>query len=445
MATISSLGIGSGLDVNSIISQMVDLEKQPLAGLQAQEASIQAQVSTYAQIKSLTSTLSDAASKLTLDSGWSALTVQSSNSAVSMTVTGQAQAASYDVGVSQLARAQTSVSGVLAPGANLTAAGTLQITPQGGTAINIDYTGNDTLESLAAKINNAVGGVTATVMRDASGERLMLRSKDTGANAAFTVGGDMGFTTSQSAQNAKITVNGVATESGTNNFDGVLPGLSITASAVTTQDAHVSVAADTATTTKNIQDFVDAYNALNSLLADSTKYDADTKTAGVLQGDSSTVSLQNALRMLTMGTATNATGGLQRLADIGIQMQSGGALQIVDQSKLSQALQNSPDAVKSLFAAKASPDGSGGGIAVNFKQFTSQLLAFDGTLNNKNDSLAQRIKSNQSQQDAVNDRASTLQAQLTSQYSALDTQMATLQSLSTYMTQQVAAWNKSSS
>lgn len=441
MATISSIGVGSGLDVQGIISKMVDLEKQPLAGLQAKQAGIQAQVSTYAQIKSLTSKLSDAVSKLTLDSGWNALAAKSSSDAVSMTVSGLAQAASYDIGVSQLARAQTSVSDAFTPGAKLTAAGTLQLTPQGGTAISIAYTGDDTLESLAGKINDAVGSVTATIMRDATGERLMLRSKTTGADAAFTVTGDLNFTASQTAQNARITVNGVATESSTNSFDSVLPGLKIAVSQVTTTDAHVSVAADTAATRKNIQAFVDAYNELNGLLADSTKYDADTKTAGLLQGDSATVGLQNALRMLTMGTAGNATGSLKRLADAGMQMQSGGKL-TVDDTKLSEALQESPDDLKSLFAAKASSDGSGGGIAVNFKQYTSQLLAFDGTLNSKSDSLASRIKSNQSDQDKVNERASVLQARLTRQYSALDTQMAALQSLSTYMQQQVANWNK---
>lgn len=441
MATISSIGVGSGLDVQGIISKMVDLEKQPLAGLQAKQAGIQAQVSTYAQIKSLTSKLSDAVSKLTLDSGWNALAAKSSSDAVSMTVSGLAQAASYDIGVSQLARAQTSVSDAFTPGAKLTAAGTLQLTPQGGTAISIAYTGDDTLESLAGKINDAVGSVTATIMRDATGERLMLRSKTTGADAAFTVTGDLNFTANQTAQNARITVNGVATESSTNSFDSVLPGLKIAVSQVTTTDAHVSVAADTAATRKNIQAFVDAYNELNGLLADSTKYDADTKTAGLLQGDSATVGLQNALRMLTMGTAGNASGSLKRLADVGIQMQAGGKL-TVDDTKLSEALQESPDDLKSLFAAKASSDGSGGGIAVNFKQYTSQLLAFDGTLNSKSDSLASRIKSNQSDQDQVNERASVLQARLTRQYSALDTQMAALQSLSTYMQQQVANWNK---
>lgn len=444
MATISSLGIGSGLDVNSIVTKMVDLEKQPLTGLQAKQAGIQAQVSTYAQIKSLTSALSDAASKLTLDSGWSALAVTSSSGAVTMSVTGLAQAGDFDIGVSQLARAQTSVSGVLAPDAKLATAGTLQITPQGGAAIGIDYTADDTLTSLAAKINDAAPGVTATVMRDASGERLMLRSRTTGADAAFAVSG-MDFTESQSAQNARITVNGVATESATNDFNDVLPGLKISVSQVTTDDAHVAVAADKDATKKNLQAFIDAYNALNALLSDSTKYDADSKTAGVLQGDSATVGLQNALRMLTMGSAGNATGDARRLADVGIQMQAGGTLKIVDETRLDKALTETPDAIKSLFAAPASPDGSGGGIAVNFKQYTSRLLAFDGTLNSKSDSLALRIKANQGEQDKVNERASVLEARLTRQYSALDTQMASLQSLSAYMTQQVANWNKSTS
>ncbi|MCZ2103884.1 MAG: flagellar filament capping protein FliD [Comamonadaceae bacterium] len=444
MATVSSVGIGSGLDVSSIISKLVDLEKQPLVGLQAKQAGIQAQVSTYAQIKSLTSALSDAASKLTLDSGWNALAVKSGSDAVAVAVTGLAQAGSFDIGVSQLARAQTSVSDVFAAGAALGADGTLQLTPQGGEAIDVAYTSTDTLASLAAKINDAASGVTATVMRDASGERLMLRSRDTGADAAFTVSG-LALTESQSAQNARITVNGVATESTTNDFGEVLPGLKITASQVTAADVHVSVAADTETTKKNLQTFVDAYNALNALLADSTKYDSDTKTAGILQGDSATVGLQNALRMLTMGAAGNATGGLKRLADVGIQMKSGGALEITDMTRLDKALAETPDAIQSLFAAKASPDGSGGGIAVNFKQYTSQLLAFEGTLNSKSDALAKRIQTNQDDQSKVNERASVLEARLTRQYSMLDTQMATLQSLSAYMEQQITNWNKSKS
>lgn len=454
---VSSIGIGSGLKVTEIISQMVALESKPLEGLKTKAETIQTQISTYSQIKSLTSTLADAAAKLTRDSGWNAMTVKSSNTAVSMTVTGISSAAVYDVGVSQLSRAQTSVSDARAVDSKLGTSGTLTLA-QGTTSVGIEYTANDTLTTLAAKINDASSGMRASVMRDASGnERLMLTSKTTGAKSAFTATG-MNFTipAGQAAQDAKITINGVEQVSSTDSFDDVLPGLKITVNELTEagKETRVSLTNDKDAIKKNLQDFVDAYNALNELLSTSTKgvrgengkvdTKAQTTGAGVLQGDASTVSLQNSLRMLTMGSATNASGAFKRLSEVGIQMQEGGALKISDTTKLDKALE-SPDALKSLFAAKSSGDGMGGGIAVNFKKFTDELLAYDGSLNNKADSLAKRATSNTDQQQKVSDRASALEARLTRQYTALDKQMASITALSTYMTQQVAAWNKSSS
>lgn len=449
--SISSIGIGSGLNVSDIISKMVAVEKKPLESLQSKAQGIQGQVSTYAQIKSLTTTLADASAKLTRDSGWNAVAIKSSNPAVGVTVSGLAQATTFDIGVSQLSRAQTSASDTFAAGAKLAQAGTLQITPQGGAALDIEYAADDTLATLAAKINDAAGGLSATVLSDASGERLMLRSRQSGTQAAFTVSG-MAFTQTQSAQNARITVNGVAQESATDTFENVLPGLKIAVSEVTTKDARVTVTDDRDAIKKNIQEFVDAYNALNDLLATSTKgvrssdgkvdQGALSKGVGVLQGDATTVGLQNSLRMMTMGTASNASGAFQRLADVGIELQQGGGLKITDPAKLDKAME-SPQALKSLFAAKASSDESGGGIAVNFKRYTDKLLGFDGTLNTKNDALERRVNANLDDQGKVNQRAAVLEARLVRQYTALDRQMAALSGLSAYMQQQVTNWNKS--
>lgn len=456
---ISSIGIGSGLKVTEIITQMVDLAKKPLDGLKDKAATIDSQISTYAKIKSLTSTLADAAAKLTRDSGWNAMTIKSSNTAVSMTVTGITSGTVYDVGVSQLSRAQTSVSDALAVDAKLNTGGTLTI-GQGTKSVGVDYTASDTLTTLAAKINDAGAGVRATVMRDSSGnERLMLTSKETGAKSAFTTAG-LNFTTpaGQAAQDAKITINGVEQVSSTDNFDNVLPGLKISVNEVTAagKDARVSITSDKDAIKKNLQEFIDAYNAVNTLLSGSTRSmrdengkqlaatDPDNESLGVLQADSATVSLQNTLRSLTTGMVGNATGDFKRLAQVGIEMKEGGALEITKSEKLDKAL-DSPEALKSLFAAKASSDGSGGGIAVNFKKFTDQLLSYDGTLNSKTDSLKLRSKANLSQQDKVNQNAATLEARMTRQYQALDKQMASISALSTYMTQQVANWNKSSS
>ncbi|UUC94249.1 MULTISPECIES: flagellar filament capping protein FliD [Comamonas] len=465
---ISSVGIGSGLNVSDIISKMVSLQKQPLAGLQVKQQTIQTQISTYAQIKSLSSTLADANAKLTRDSGWNSMTINSSNSAVSMTVSGITSAATYDVSVTQLARSQTSVSAPRTVDQKMGAEGTLSIqNTKTGVAVDVKYTSSDTLTTLAAKINENASGMQALVMRDGAGnEQLMLRSKATGGDAAFSVAdsgsavGNFSIPTNQGAQDALITINGVTQASSTDNFDNVLPGLKITVNQVTVDQAtnvdkpaRVSVTADKTATKKNIQDFVDAFNALNDLLTKTTKGMRDESgkqtsladendPSGLFQGDSATISLQSRLRSLLSGSASNASGDLKRLADIGIEYKDG-SLKITKSEKLDKAL-DSPDALKSLFAAKSSSDGSGGGIAVGMKKFTDELLAYDGTLNSKTDALELRKKNNQKDQDKVTEGATTLEAKLTRQYSALDSQMSSISALSTYMQNQIAAWNKSS-
>ena len=239
-------------------------------------------------------------------------------------------------------------------------------------------------------------------------------------------------------------------ESSSNTFANTIPGLSFTVSEVTTNDATLTVKADTEAMKKNIQEFVDAYNELNDLLTKSTKsvrtadgkvdQSAQSSGVGTLQGDSTTVSLQNSLRMLTQGIS-GSKGSLTRLSDIGIQMQEGGKLSL-DVSKLDKALTNVDD-VKGLFANKADSLGQGGGIAVNFKNFTDKLLAFDGTLNTKSDSLDSKLKSNTAEQDKVNKRADALETRLYQQYSALDVKMASLNALNSYVSQMVTTWNKS--
>lgn len=465
---ISSVGIGSGLNVSDIITKMVGLQKQPLKGLQAKQQTIQTQISTYAQIKSLTSTLADANAKLTRDSGWNSLTINSSNPAVSMTVSGIASTATYDVSVQQLARSQTSVSSARDVDQKMGVDGVLSIqNAKSGVSVDVGYTSSDTLTTLAAKINEKTSGMQALVMRDGAGkEQLVLRSKATGKDAEFTVAdsaaavGGFSIPDGQKAQDALIKINGVTQASSSDNFDNVLPGLKITVNQVTVDQAtqvdkpaRVSVTADKEGTKKNIQDFVDAFNALNDLLNKTTKgmRDENGKTvaaaddkdpSGVFQGDAATVSLQNSLRSLLGGTAGNASGSFKRLADIGIEYKDG-SLKITKPEKLDKAME-SPEALKSLFAAKASGDGSGGGISVGMKKFTDELLAYDGTLNSKTDALELRKKNNLKDQDKVNEGATTLEAKLTRQYSALDSQMASITALNTYMQNQIAAWNKSS-
>lgn len=452
---ISSAGIGSGLDVAKIVEQMVAAEKIPLKKLEYKAEGIQTQISTYGEIKSLTSKLGDIVSKLTRDSAWNGVSISSSNTTLSGTMTGIAATGTYNIKVTHLAQAQTTALGgtvgaggsALAKDQTMGAAGTIKLT-MGTESKNIDITSSDTLTKIATKINEAGMGIQASIVTDVNGqERLMLRSKETGTDKAFTVDlsaapAVLGQNTTQNAQNAKVELNGMAVESSSNTFANTIPGMSFTVSEVTSTAATLNVKADTEAMKKNIQEFVDTYNELNDLLTQSTKYVEESKTAGVLQGDSATVSLQNSLRMLTQGIS-GSTGGLTRLAEIGIQMQEGGKLS-TDTTKLDKALTNL-EGLKGLFANKADALGQGGGIAVNFKNFTDKLLSFDGTLNTKTDSLERTLKSNSAAQDKVNTRADTLEKRLYAQYSALDTKMASLNALNAYVSQMVTTWNKAKS
>ena len=449
---ISSAGIGSGLDVAKIVEQTVAAEKIPLKKLEYKAEGIQTQISTYGEIKSLTSKLGDIASKLTRDSAWNGVSISSSNPTLSGTMTGIAATGTYNIQVTHLAQAQTTALGgaggaALPKDKPMGAAGTIKLT-MGTESKDIAIESSDTLTKIATKINEAGMGIQASIVTDVDGkERLMLRSKETGTDKAFTVDLSaaptaLGQNTTQNAQNAKVELNGLVVESSSNTFANTIPGMSFTVSEVTSTAATLNVKADTEAMKKNIQEFVDTYNELNDLLTQSTKYVEESKTAGVLQGDSATVSLQNSLRMLTQGIS-GSTGGLTRLAEIGIQMQEGGKLS-TDTTKLDKALTNL-EGLKGLFANKADALGQGGGIAVNFKNFTDKLLSFDGTLNTKTDSLERTLKSNSAEQTKVNTRADTLEKRLYAQYSALDTKMASLNALNAYVSQMVTTWNKAKS
>jgi len=476
---LSSAGIGSGLDVEMIVSKLVALEKQPLNKLQTVASSIQSKISIFSQVKSLMSTLSDVASKLSQNSAWSAMIATSSNpGAVQVSVSGAASATSFSVGVAQLARAQSVASAALgatnAPvgGGSLsiqlgTWSGTGTASPQfaEGTAgaVSVQIDAADSLAAIASKINDAKAGVTATVLRDANGERLLLRSDSTGEASGFRMqvtedgaapglsrlsfdpegaaGVGMAATTPQYGQNAKASINGIAVESASNTFTDTIPGLSFTASQVTTAPVDVSVSADTATMKKNIQDFVTAYNALNDLLSASTKYDDASKKAGALQGDSTTVGLQNALRSMMGATAAGA-GVFQRLSDIGIDMKRGGKLE-VSESKLDAALKN-PQALKVMFSTNAGVGADSNGLAVKVKAFATQMLSFEGLLENKASALGASVKRNKSDQEKVNDRADIVEKRLRAQYTALDAKMGSLSALNSYISQQVNQWNNPS-
>ena len=479
MASFSSIGIGLGgsVDVNGLIKASVDAVKIPITktnGLNDQAKFVSAKISTFGQLKSMVSDFSDAVSKLNSVTGWNAVTATSSNAdAVTVSATGGTAATSFTVEVQNLAKAQSTATAALLPVGGYVGAGSLKLelgkwggsptsfTAGAGLPVNITIEATDKLADVASKINGANAGVTASILSDASGERLLLRSKTTGEEAGFqmTVTDSDGnnadatglsrLTTGSTIDygaNANATVNGIAVSSATNQFNTV-SGVTFNAVKITSSPVEVTVAKDTTAVKANIDAFVKAYNTLNNALNDITKYDKENKTAGLLQGDSTVLGLQNSLRSALRSMADGA-GGFGNLSSIGIGVAGGlsninptGEL-VVDSTKLDKALQN-PDAVKAMFRG---PDGGTAtdGVSEKILKVTKSLLASDGFFASKDKLLENALKRNTEEIQRVNDKADRTETNLNARYTALDTKMSQLNALNAYISQQVTTWNKSS-
>lgn len=462
---ISSTGVGSGLDVKSIVSQLVAIEKQPLQQLQTKATTFQTQLSLYGTVKSQVATLGDAAALLSGSSGWNTQKASSSNAtAVSVTTSSSAVAVAMTVEVEKMARTQSSASLGVAAGVAAGATGNLSIelgswtdatVPvfTAGSSVSVSIDSADTVAAIAGKINAANAGVTATVLRDGSNERLVVRSTTTGLAAGFRLNSPvdsglapLGLTNpsdgvsfiGQAPLNAKVKINGVLVESASNKMTDVTAGVTLQLNQVTTSPVDITVENDLDVVGKNIQSFVDAYNALNTTLADATKYSAATKTGGLLQGDSTTTGLQNALRSMLGSSSLGST--FTHLSDVGIERQVDGSLKI-NATKLTSAKQDLTN-LKSLFTTDNS-NATTNGFGVKVRDFAHGLIAFDGLVTNKAAALKGAISRNSKDQDRVTERATRVEAQLNRQYSALDAQMAQLNGLNSYVTAQLAQWNKS--
>jgi flagellar hook-associated protein 2 len=469
---ISSTGIGSGLDVSSIVTQLMALEKKPLEQLQSKASGLQTQLSAFGQLKSQVANLQDQIGKLTATSTWSQMLASSSNSAAVMaTASDKAAAGSLSVSVSQLATAQATASGIVASGTSLEGTLTFDLgkwtgstfaATAGSTPVSVSIASTDTLAMVADKINTKNAGVTASVMTDASGSRLLLRSSNTGAQAGFRVqasnlgvgsalaglaydpqNASVGTSLTQAGLDTQASINGVAVTSTNNQFNDVITGVKITASQVTTSAATITLSRDTNGVKTAINNMVESYNALSKALAEMTKYDPATKTAGSLQGDGLAVGLENALRRTLSGLGAS-NGTFKRLSDVGVAFQSDGTLS-VDNTKLTKALQ-SVDDLKTFFTATPTGAQQTQGLAVQLKTYTQGLLdSTSGSLTYKNKALKTAIDRNTKEQDRMNDRLTRTEQRLNAQYSRLDSSMASLNALSAYVTQQVTSWNNQKS
>lgn len=468
MPALSSPGIGSGLDVSSIVTQLVALERKPIEQLAAQTTTIQAKLSSFGLLQSYTANVRDIADRLSKPDFWTATAATSTDAGVAVSSTPTAAAGSYVVNVTSLAKAQSLASGAFAGATSNAGSGTLRLTlgewndglttftaDPAKVPVDVTVGASDTLDTIKTKINAANAGVTASIVNDASGARLVLTSNTTGLKSAVQVtatdddgnNNDAaglsrlafdpptavgGMSQTQAAKNAAATINGLPISSATNKLENVISGvtLNLTKEGITSE---VKVAQDTTTLKKAISDFAKAFSDINGYITTQTKYDAATKKAAALQGDRGTLALQSNLRGLFLDNS-GASNVYARLSDIGMEIQADGSMKVND-AKLSAALSSNAAEVAKLFTSTAATDSAEHGFAVRAKALASQLVASDGAITTRTKSLRESVARNQTQSQKLEARVALTQARLTKQYAQLDTMISQINATNSSLTQ----------
>lgn len=392
MATITSgVGLGSGLEIDTIISKLMAVEQKPLAALAKKEAAYQAKLSAYGTLNGAVSNFQSAMATLGKASTFEALkttvadpliyTAKSATNAIPGT---------YQVNVTQLAQAQTlATAGQTSKTALIGSGATTTISFQfgaitGGTLTNGVYAGstfmqdaeqatgsvtinnsNNSLQGIRDAINAANMGVTATLVSDGSStpDRLVLTSTKTGESSSMkiTVEGDpalqnlleydptgtQNLTQQSAAQDTKLTVNGLEISSKTNSVSEAIQGVTLDVLKVGT--SSVNIIKDTSAVETGVNNFVKAYNELNTVLSSLTGYNAATETGGPLIGDSTARSIQEQVRKMLSGSLEGLSNSSMSLSKIGVAFQKDGSL-AVDSTKLSKAMTDNYSDIAALFA-----------------------------------------------------------------------------------------------
>lgn len=440
-STISAAGIGSGLDVTAIVTALVNARKAASQSqIDTKTAAATAQLSGLTALKSSLSDVSTALAALTTDSTYGSYAATLGDSTIGTTSTlTSAVPGQYAVNVTQLATAQKRTSAVYDTKAAI-GAGTLTV-GVGTASMNISVSATATMSDIAAAINSSTSnpGVTATVVNGTGGSQLLLSSNKTGVANGYTVSsssdsssGLATFATALNtagtteAQDAKLSIDGIAATSASNNVSGVLDG--VTLNLAKTGSTTLTVTQDTSKITTAITNLVTAYNAYNTTVTALDAYDSSKGTTGALLGDPLLNSVKRAMSSL-MGSsvAGNAYG---TLANLGITRASDGSMS-VDSAKLSAALATDPTSVKNLFTGAS-------GIATKLQTAVTGFVSNNGTIATKVASLNASLTRIDTQQTSLDARMAVYQKMLNTQYTQLDTLVTTLNSTSSYLTKALA-------
>lgn len=435
---ITAGGIGSGLDVSSLISQLMSVERIPLQALQRKESGYQSQLSAYGQLKSALSTFQSALSDLKSLDDFKVFKATSADEDVfTASATSAAGVGTFNIRVNALA-VQHKVGSAAQLDKDTTTFGnagdTLTLTSNAESfTVN---SGGLTLEGIRDAINNATDnvGVTASIVSEsATSHRLVLTANEGGtANQISLAFEDSGgspvtdpLTMAQivAASNSSIQIDDTYTISrSTNTLDDVITGVTLNLKATSASNVNLQVSRDTDAVKETVKKFVDAYNTLRGTF--------DSLRNGQLKGDSGLRSVENQVRAIFNTPPTGLSSSYQYLSEVGVSFQKNGTLSL-DNSKLETALNTDYDGVAALFANDDQ------GYMFRLDALVDDLLDTDSTIDAREGGINGSIKLVQGQISNMEYRLELIEKRYRTQYAALDAMLGQMQATSSFLSSQL--------
>ena len=466
MAGITSLGVGSGLDAESIVNKLMAVEKIPLSRITTRTAGYNAKISAFGAISSALSSLKTAADAFKSEKT-NLLTSTVSDATVASATTGaNASSGTYALEVTQLAKAH-SLSSRVTSASEAMGTGSLAIS-NGANSFSVTIgSSNNTLAGIRDAINSNTSNtsVRANILTDSSGSRLVLTSKETGASNTMSIavtdsdgnntdaydattnttpglsqlsftGGANNLTQVQAGQNSAIKLDNVALSFSSNTVVDAIPGVTLKLTKETTgTPATVTLSRDSAGLKKLADDFVKAYNDLRSTIVKNTAATPSTQlststdpatTSSPLTGDSTVRSIDRQLRDALRTPPNGVSGSIQQLADAGISISASGTM-AVDAKKFQKTIDTNFSGLQTML--------NGYGTAAS--NLITTLTDTNGALTTKTKGLKDSIKLLDNQKEMLNNRLTSIEKRYRARFSSLDTMVSNMQSTGNFLTQQL--------
>lgn len=454
-------GLGSSLDINSMISQLMAVERAPIDNLSRRSQKYQAELSAYGSVKGALAGVQSAAEALSAQLAEPPANAGSSNPAAASGVARAGVAASsHALEVHALARAGKLYSKAYASSAATVGGGTLLIefgrtagsafTPASpARAITLEIPAASSLADVRDAVNGSASSVSAAIVNDGAGERLVLTAAEPGAGSSFRItvtdadgedGDDEGLSAlahdpaaeagtgrnmfvAQEARDAEFTLDGLRMTRPSNTVADAAEGLTLSLSG--TGSTLITVSPDSSAARGALDNLVKAYNAAVTTLKSLSSYDTTTRSGSVLLGEATVRSLQSELRGIVNGLYGDTADSRRTLSAVGVILQSDGLLAVNAQRYASAAAAAPAELARVI-----------GGAATAFRQVSSRALSTDGPVAARTNGIQSSIRQLADQQTRIEARMSAIEARYRAQFSALESLVSTMTRTNDYLSAQ---------